>query len=129
MGKKTILLADSNKKNLLLFKQHLEGLSYNIVSSFSQKETEGIIMRTKPDLAIFDLIMENDDSGFVLAYKFKKRYPDVPVIIQSSSTRLKGITFSLNSEEECRWIKADAIVEKTTSPEHLQKEIFKLLKV
>ncbi len=129
MSKKTILLAGSDKKKMSIFKSYFEKMTYKIIISFSQKETESIIASHKPDLAIFDLIMENEDSGFILAYKFKKLYPDVPVIIQSSSSKYKNITFSLDTVEERKWIKADAIIEKTTSPDQLQKEIFKLLKL
>lgn len=38
----------------------------------SQAEAESVIARFRPDLAIFDLMMESDDSGFILCYKLKK---------------------------------------------------------
>ena len=124
----TILIADADKKILSVYKQFFLDLSFQVIVSASQKETESIIAKEKPGLAIFGLIMENDDSGFILAYKLKKKYPDVPIIILSSSTAKHNINFSLESDEERRWIKADAYFENTISLEQLQKEVMKLLK-
>ena len=44
--------------------------------------------------------MEQDDSGFILSYKFKKLYPQVPVAIATSVAKETGISFSILSEIE-----------------------------
>ena len=84
--------------------------------------------KNKPDLAIVDLMMENEDSGFILSYKIKKKYPDVPVIIATAVTQETGMVFGLNNKEERSWIKADLYLEKNLRPDQLQREISKLLK-
>ncbi|MCK7534607.1 MAG: response regulator [Marinilabiliales bacterium] len=50
----------------------------------SQAEAEQVIAKMKPDLAVFDLMMESDDSGFILCYKLKRKYPEVPVILATA---------------------------------------------
>lgn len=95
----------------------------------SQVEAESVISKFKPDIAIFDLMMENDDSGFILCYKLKRKYPDVPVILATAVAHETGISFSLDSEQERLWIRADKYLEKGIRAEQLDQEIMKLLKL
>ncbi|MBC7126022.1 MAG: hypothetical protein H5T24_10365, partial [Bacteroidales bacterium] len=80
-------------------------------------------------LAILDLMMENEDSGFILSYKLKRMYPDVPVIIATAVSAETGMAFGISSEQERQWIKADLYLEKGIRPDQLHREILKLLKV
>ncbi len=81
------------------------------------------------DLAIFDLMMESDDSGFILCYKMKRKYPDVPVILATAVSYETGLSFSLDSDQAKSWIRADLYLEKGIRPEQLDQEIMKLLKL
>jgi len=74
-------------------------------------------------------MMESDDSGFILCYKLKRRYPDVPVILATAVSRETGLTFGLSSDQDREWIKADLYLEKGVRPEQLNQEIKKLLKI
>jgi CheY-like chemotaxis protein len=69
----TILVADDDPDYLYQTIMHLEKAGYKTVAVESQIEAESYILKFKPDLAIFDLMMENDDSGFILCYKIKKK--------------------------------------------------------
>ena len=95
----------------------------------SQAEAESVIAKYKPDLAIFDLMMESDDSGFILCYKIKRKYPDVPVILATAVSRETGMSFSLDSDQDKAWIRADKYLEKGIRPEQLDQEVMKLLKI
>jgi two-component system alkaline phosphatase synthesis response regulator PhoP len=110
-------------------KFHVENFGYDTITAETQKEAEIIIEQEKPDLAIFDLMMENQDSGFILSYKMKKKHPDVPVIIATAVASETGMIFGLDTEEERNWIKADQYLEKGIRPDQLQREINKLLKI
>ncbi len=127
-NQKTILLVDDDSDYLFQMKFQLEKFGYKVVSADGQKEAESLIQTFKPDLAIFDLMMENEDSGFILCYKMKRRYPDVPIILATAVSAETGLSFGINSEEERKWIKADIYLEKGVRPEQLQIEIAKLLK-
>jgi CheY-like chemotaxis protein len=124
--KKRILVADDDFDYLEQMKIFIEGFGYEIITAESQKECEEIIEETRPDLAILDLMMENEDSGFILSYKLKKKYPDVPVIIATSVTAETGYNFEHDAHD---WIKADKFMEKGIRPDQLQREINKLLKI
>jgi CheY-like chemotaxis protein len=125
--KKTILVVDDDIDYLFQMQLQLKNMGYEVITAESQKEGEQIIGSTKPDLAIYDLMMESEDSGFILSYKTKQKYPEVPIIIATAVASETGISFGLNTEEEQRWIKADLYLEKGIRKEQLQKEIDKLL--
>ncbi len=125
--KKTILIADDDMDYLFQMQLTVERFGFNVITAESQKEAEEILTHTKPDLAIFDLMMENDDSGFILAYRMKRKYPEVPIIIATAVASETGISFGEESEGERSWIKADAYFAKGLRADQLQREINRLL--
>lgn len=127
--KKTILIVDDDMDYLFQLKLKVERFGFAVITADSQREGERIIETVKPDLAIFDLMMENEDSGFVLSYKIKKRYPDVPVILATAVTAETGMSFDLSEESNKAWIKADLFLDKGIRADQLEKEIKKLLKL
>lgn len=126
---KTVLIADDDNDLLFQLKLNLENMGFDVMEAHGQKEAEGIMSENKPDLAIFDLIMENQDSGFVLAYKMKNKYPETPVIIATAVTAETGMVFGIETEADKNWIKADRYIEKNIRPDQLRREVFKLLKL
>ena len=127
--KKIILVIDDDIDYLEQMKIQLSSFRFEPIIAESQKEGEEKINEFKPDLAIVDMMMENQDSGFIFCYKLKKKYPDVPIIIATAVTAETGMIFSLNTEEERSWIKADLYLEKGIRSDQLQREINKLLKL
>lgn len=126
---KTILIVDDDVDYLFQLQTNVEKFGFNVITAESQEEAEELLKDTKPDLAIFDLMMENDDSGFILSYRCKQKYPDVPIIIATSVAADTGISFDLDSEEERKWIKADLYMEKGIRADQLHREIIRLLKM
>jgi len=124
---KTVLIADDDVDIITQVTIQLKSFGMNVIAVESQKEAEAIMETTKPDIAIFDLMMENLDSGFILSYKMKKKYPDVPVIIVTAVTADTGMMFGIDTTEEKNWIKADLYLEKGLRPEQLQMEMTRLL--
>jgi DNA-binding NtrC family response regulator len=129
MMKKTILIVDDDMDYLYQLQMKIERFGFEVVTADSQREGEQVIETFKPDLAIFDLMMENEDSGFVLSYKIKKKYPDVPVILATAVTAETGMSFDLSEESNQQWIKADLFLDKGIRGDQLEKEIKKLLKI
>jgi len=126
---KTILLVDDDEDYLFQMKKKVEGFGYEVVTADSQSEAEKILKTFKPDLAIFDLMMENEDSGFILSYKLKRMYPETPIIIATAVSAETGITFDISSDTEKQWIKADLFLDKGIRSDQLEREIKKLLKI
>jgi len=128
-NKKTVLIVDDDIDSLSQLSMQMRNMGFDVISGENQKEGEELISKIKPDLAIFDLMMDNKDSGFILSYKIKKKFPDVPVIIATAVTAETGMMFGLNTEEEKRWIKADLYLEKGLRFDQLKVQINKLLKL
>lgn len=127
--KKTILIVDDDIDYLFQTRLKVEQFGFKVTTAESQKEAEKIIEISKPDLAIFDLMMENDDSGFTLCYKMKRKYPDVPIIIATAVTAETGMSFDVTGDDERRWIKADLFLDKGIRADQLLREINRLLKI
>ena len=127
--KKKILIVDDDIDYLYQTKMKVEQFGFDTITAESQKEAEKILETTKPDLAIFDLMMESDDSGFILCYKIKRKYPDVPVILATAVSHETGMSFSIDSDQDKSWIRADRYLEKGIRPEQLDQEVMKLLKL
>ena len=127
--KRTVLIADDDEDYLFQMKMYVESFGFNVITADNQEEAEIMIENTKPDLAIFDLMMENDDSGFILCYKMKRRHPEVPIILATAVASETGISFGVDTDSDKKWIKADLYLEKGIRKDQLHKEINKLLKI
>jgi CheY-like chemotaxis protein len=100
---------------------------FTVAIANSQAEAEEALIAAKPDLAIIDLMMEQQDSGFVLCHEIKKLFPQTPVIILTSVKAATGLSFAPNSADQQSWLKADVLLDKPVRPERLKNEISRLL--
>lgn len=127
--KKTIFIVDDDVDYILQLKLMVEKMGFEVITACGQKDAEDMLGSINPDLIILDLMMENQDSGFILGHKIKKIMPDVPVIIATAITSETGMSFSLENDDDKNWIKADKYLEKGLRPDQLHREINKLLKI
>ncbi len=126
---KTILIVDDDPGILEQLELFISRLNMTVIQACGQGEAEGLIAAgTKFDLAILDLMMEENDSGFILSHKIKQLYPDVPVILLTGVASEAGIQFGSLTETERSWIKADLVMDKDIRFEQLSKEINHLLR-
>jgi CheY-like chemotaxis protein len=123
----TILIVDDDQDYLFQIQTKVEKFGFRTVVAEGQREAEELLEKFKPDLAILDLMMENEDSGFILCFKMKKRYPEVPIIIATGVTAETGITFDIHDDNNKKWIKADRFLDKGIRADRLHEEIIKLL--
>ncbi len=105
----------------------LKAAGYDVTAAGGQAEAEEALMTLKPDLAIVDLIMEQQDSGFILCHEIKKLYPGTPVILLTSVKAATGISFAASTAEHQSWVKADRLLDKPIRAEQLKNEIQRLL--
>ncbi len=100
-----------------------------VTEADSEKQAMELIDTKKFDIVLTDLVMDNPDSGFSLAFHIKKKYPDMPIIIVSTANSKFGLDFSMSSESERRWMKCDAMLPKPIRFEQLLAEAYRLLGV
>ena len=128
-NKKIVLIVDDDIEYLFQMKINIEKMGFQVITAEGQLEAEEILEKMKPDIAIIDLMMESEDSGFILSYKLKMKYPDIPIIIATAVTAETGITFENDLSQNNSWIKADLFIDKGIRMEQLQREINKLLNI
>ena len=124
-----VLLVDDDIDILDQTRLLLESRGYKVVSANSSEEGWKKYQQEKPDIAVLDLIMEEYDSGFVLAYKIKKASGEkmIPIIILTSVTYVTGLKFDAATVEEKEWTKCDAVLNKPVVIDELTKIIETLL--
>ncbi len=125
---KRILLVDDDVDYLAGMQVQLESLGFEITTAENIAEGMEAISSNPPDLAIVDLMIEEQDDGFCLCYAIKKRDPSIPVIMITAVLSETGFDFDAATDEERRWIKADAFLTKPVRIEQLQREIKRLMK-
>jgi two-component system, OmpR family, response regulator len=124
---KTVFLVDDDQDFVLQTKFRLEQAGYNVETSDSQADAESRLESVKPDVAVVDLMLEHQDSGFVLSHHIKKIFPKMPVILVTGVAAETGMEFDSTTGEERSWIKADRVIAKPIRFEQLASEIAKLV--
>ncbi len=122
-----MLLVDDDVDFLMQTKIRLEADGFLITTAESQKDAEELLKTYRPDIALLDLMMENMDAGFTLAFHIKQIDTSIPVIIASGVANETGIEFDAATKEERSWIKADVFLAKPVRYEQLKNEIDRLL--
>ena len=122
-SKRTVLLVDDDDDFLFQHRLHLETAGFNVVVARGRQEAEEMLARQRPDLAVIDVMMESPDAGFTLCHHIRKLDPAIPVILVTSVNSETGLDFTLSTDEQRSWIKADALLAKPIRFEQLQREI------
>ncbi len=125
--KKKILVVDDDLDLLEQMTAILTAAGYEVVSAEGRAAAEEVLLKTRPDLAILDLMMEEKDSGFVLSYQIKKLYPDTPVIMLTAVVGTTGVSFATQQSDAQSWTKVDKLMDKPVRPEQLKAEVRRLL--
>lgn len=126
--KKTIFVVDDDPDFVEQMRLTLNAAGYDVVTATGTEEAEEKLLSVRPDLAVFDLMMEQMDSGFVLSHSFKQLYPQTPIILLTAVAASTGINFATPSAESQAWLKVDKVLDKPVRPDQLRAEIRRLLK-
>jgi two-component system alkaline phosphatase synthesis response regulator PhoP len=123
--KKKVLLVDDDIDLIEQNKMLLESKGYEVVTAENVKDAWETFQREKPDAAVLDLIMEEHDSGFVLAHKIKRDAygKTIPVFLLTSATYVTGMKFGVSSSEEQEWINCDAWFNKPINIDELSNKL------
>ena len=127
--KNKILIVDDDLDTLEQIGSILRGAGYCVEAAQGREEAEEALLNEQPDLAILDLMMEEMDSGFILAHHVKKLYADTPVILLTAVTSLTGMRFGRGTADSRSWVKADVVMDKPVRGDQLINEVRRLLAV
>jgi len=123
--KKKVLLVDDDIDLIEQNKMLLESKGYDVVTAENVIDAWETFKREKPDAAVLDLIMEEHDSGFVLAHKIKRDAygKTIPVFLLTSATYVTGMKFGVSTNEEQEWINCDAWFNKPINIDELSNKL------
>jgi DNA-binding response OmpR family regulator len=85
---------------------------------------EELLEELKPDLAVIDLMMEQNDDGFVLATG-SEEVPGCPVIMVTAGHQRNRDRLHVRPDTG-GWMKADALLQKPVRFEQLEAQIKRL---
>lgn len=119
----TVLIVDDDPDFLLQQKVQFEAAGYTPLTASTKDEALKLLEQHRPDVAVVDLMMEEEDTGFVVCYQIKKKNPDVLVIMVTGVASETGIEFDAATDEERAWVKADALLPKPVRFEQVLAEI------
>ena len=91
---KNILIIDDDTDYLFQQKVQLEKLGYKVTTFDNTNDAKSYLNTTKPDLTIVDLMMDEMDAGFSMAYHIKSKYPDMPVIMVTAVTSRQALSLT-----------------------------------
>jgi CheY-like chemotaxis protein len=117
---KTILIVEKNKEIAEKNKSIIEHAGFKAITAWTAEKALAIInSKNRPDLVVTEVILEKEDSGFVLSYKIKSN-PEtahIPVLILTDVNNL-GVdyNFDLKTDEARTWLKADRFYNKPIRP-------------
>ncbi len=101
----------------------LESKGYKTVSASNIDEGYELIIQSKPDLIILDVMLDEPDDGFFLAQKLRREDIKIPILMYTSVSKTVGMDFGASEI-----VPVDDFVEKPISPDELILKVQKLLK-
>lgn len=126
MTKKKILLVDDDPDLISAFEAILYSRGFDVATALNKAEAEEKLNTFIPDLAILDVMMEEEHDGFDLARTFKKSNPELPVIMLTGISEVTGVNFRAAAADP-DWLPADEYLDKPVNPDELIDTIEELL--
>jgi DNA-binding NtrC family response regulator len=118
--KKHILCVDDEQDIRELLQESLGMRGYRVSTAATPDEARKIAKADRPDLIILDFQIEESD-GFVLIDEFRKRYPNIPLML------LTGAVFGKGAVREVIEKKVASYLDKTASLSQIVDEIHRLI--
>lgn len=126
-GKK-ILLADDDAAFREINRIVLESNGYTVEEADSGENALRKLKTERFDLLILDLMMEERDSGFKVAYALRENeeLKALPILMLTCAPQKTGFNFRFSEDKE--WMKVDSYANKPIDPQELLTRVRKLLK-
>ena len=112
---------DLNEMNKVV----LEAKGHDVQVAFSAEEALKALETATPDIAVLDVMMEDDTAGFTLARALHEKFPTLPLLMLTGVREAKDITFKFEPDET--WLPVAEFVEKPVTPDVLADKIATLL--
>ena len=125
---KNALVVDNDPDFVSAMRAHLSALGFRVETATSLAEALKRADQNRFDLVVTEILLEHQDSGFLLCYEIRKQSPDTRIVIVSGISFRTGIHFDLSSADAKAWIKADSILDKEIRFEQFDHELLRLFR-
>lgn len=126
MEKKKILLVDDDPDLISAFEAILLSRGYDVITAINKSEGLKKVVSHVPDLAILDVMMDDEHDGFDMAREVKKTHPKLPIIMLTGISEITGVNFRAAAADP-DWLPADEYLDKPVKPDELIDTIEELL--
>jgi CheY-like chemotaxis protein len=122
---KKVLIVDDDVDFLDMHSAVLTNRGYKVVTARNAKDCLKELEKSKPDIVVLDVMMEQFDSGFRLSQTIKAKHRRLPVMLLTSIGSQTGLEFSSN-KDILKATGADVLLDKPVSPQLFVDEIERL---
>ena len=122
-----ILLADDDPDFIEINRTILESAGYVVDEALTSTEALEKVRSEHYDLLILDLMMEERDAGFTVAYAVREdeNLKFLPILMLTSAQEKTGFTFNISNDKD--WMKVDDFAAKPLKPTDLLARVKILL--
>ena len=114
------LVVDPDPEFVRSMKEHLESFGFEVRTAFSRNDAEALAEKIPFHLVTSEILLEEPDGGFILAWHLRKRFPELRIVLISAVSFRTGFHFDLSDPEARAWICADEILDKEIRFEQLE---------
>ncbi len=122
-----ILLADDDPDFIEINRTILETVGFDVDEAYTSTEAIRKVRENDYSLLVLDLMMEEIDSGFTVAYAVRDddRTKTLPILMLTSAEEKTGFSFHFSKDKE--WMKVDDYAIKPLKPAELINKVQQLL--
>ena len=127
MNKKRILIVDDDPDQRLVIRLPLEAAGYEVVEAINSEEGRKLVLETRPDLIILDVMMDSTTAGFQLAIELHNRADDsefkeirnIPILMLTAIHSTTPLRFAPDED----YLPVQTFLEKPVDPELLLAKV------
>jgi CheY-like chemotaxis protein len=127
MNKKRILIIDDDPDQRLVVRLPLEAAGYDVQEATNTQEGRKMVMETKPDLIVLDVMMDSTTAGFQLALELHNRddasefkdIRDTPIIMLTAIHSTTPLRFAPDED----YLPVQTFLEKPVDPDLLLNKV------
>jgi DNA-binding response OmpR family regulator len=116
---RTILVIDDDIDLVEVIRLTLEAEGFEVIDAQTGARGIDLARQKNPDIIILDVMLDDIDEGFQVAYELRKgeETKDIPILMLTAVSDQTG--FSFDREKDADFLPVDEFIEKPVSPKQL----------